>query len=78
MLEEIFMCAGVVLISWQQEYIPQIANYILRSKMMSPQDWPDDRYDMVWVFDRDPNSDQYSFHQVPQNLLMGDWATPII
>ena len=78
MLEEVFTCAGVVLISWQQEYIPRIANNILGSKTMSPQDWPDDRYDMVWVFDRAPTSAHYSFHQVPQNLLMGDWATPII
>ncbi len=32
---------------------------------------------MIWVFDRDEASDKYSFEQVPQNLLMGDWSIPI-
>ncbi|HYJ47082.1 MAG TPA: hypothetical protein VEV81_10755 [Pyrinomonadaceae bacterium] len=77
MLEEVFMCAGVVLICWQQEFIPKIANYILRGQTTAPQDWPNDRFDMVWVFDLDQASARYSFHQVPQSLLLGDWATPI-
>jgi hypothetical protein len=77
MLEEVFLCPGVVLICWQQEYIPEIANYIMGSNTATPRDWPDYRFDMVWVFDRDSDSDIYSFRQVPQSLLMGDWATPI-
>lgn len=77
MLDEAFMCEGVVLICWQQEYIPRIANYIMGNDTETPQDWPDDRFDMVWVFQRLPDSDRYAFQQVPQNLLMGDWTTPI-
>ena len=77
MLEEVFLCAGVVLICWQHQYIPKIANYILGSETMAPQDWPEDRFDMVWVFDQDPATARYGFQQVPQSLLMGDWATPI-
>lgn len=77
MLDEAFLCEGVVLICWQREYIPQIADHILGTKKIAPQEWPEDRFDMVWVFDRDPTSAQYSFKQVPQRLLMGDWATPI-
>lgn len=77
MMEEVFLCDGVVLVSWQREYIPQIANYILGGKETAPQDWPDDRFDMVWVFDLDPATSRYSFKQVPQRLLMGDWAIPI-
>ncbi|HJU55538.1 MAG TPA: histidine phosphatase family protein [Pyrinomonadaceae bacterium] len=77
MLEEAFLCAGVVLICWQHELLPKIASKILGNKTTAPHEWPEDRYDMVWVFDRDPNSDQYGFKQVPQNLLMGDWAIPI-
>jgi hypothetical protein len=42
-----------------------------------PQEWSEDRFDMVWVFDKDEATGQYGFKQVPQNLLMGDWATPI-
>ena len=77
MLEEVFLCAGVVLVCWQYEYIPKIANHILGSNTIAPQDWPEDRFDMVWVFDQDPATTRYSFRQVPQSLLMGDWATPI-
>lgn len=77
MLEEVFLCAGVVLICWQYEYIPQIASHILGNKTTAPHAWPEDRFDMVWVFDRDSATAHYSFKQVPQNLLMGDWATPI-
>ncbi len=77
MLEEAFLCSGVVLICWQHDFLPKIASKILGNRTTAPHEWPEDRYDMVWVFDRDPNSDQYGFKQVPQNLLMGDWAIPI-
>ncbi len=77
MLEEAFLFVGVVLISWQREYIPNIANYILGTKKVAPQEWPDDRFDMVWVFERDARSDHYGFQQVPQGLLVGDSTAPI-
>jgi hypothetical protein len=77
MLEDVFLCNGVVLICWQREYLPQIAGYILGDKTVAPEEWPEDRFDMVWVFDRDPSSAGYGFKQVPQRLLMGDGATPI-
>jgi hypothetical protein len=77
MVEEVFLCNGVVLICWQHEFIPEIANHILGNKSTAPQDWPEDRFDLVWVFDRDAETGKYGFKQVPQNLLLGDWATPI-
>ena len=77
MLDEAFMCDGVVLIGWQQEYIPTIANYIMGRNTETPQDWPEDRFDMVWVFTLHHDSNNYRFQQVPQNLLMGDSPTPI-
>jgi hypothetical protein len=77
MVKEAFLCAGVVLICWQHEFIPKIANHIVGDKKTVPQEWPEDRFDMVWVFDRDTATGHYGFKQVPQNLLMGDWATPI-
>jgi hypothetical protein len=77
MVEEVFLCRGVVLICWQYEFIPKIANYILGNKTTSPQSWPEDRFDMIWVFDLDSTTSQYDFKQVPQSLLMGDWAIPI-
>ena len=77
MLEEVFLCRGVVLISWQREYIPDIARKILDNTKIVPATWPEDRYDMIWVFDLDRASGQYKFKQVPQKLLMGDLSTPI-
>ena len=77
MLEEVFQCKGVVLICWQREYIPSIASHILGDKKIAPRDWPEDRFDMVWVFDLKRSSTGYRFKQVPQKLLMGDSATRI-
>jgi hypothetical protein len=69
--------AGVVLICWQREYIPDIASVILDSKKIAPRDWPEDRFDLYWVFDLEPASSSYQFKQVPQSLLGGDLTTPI-
>ena len=77
LLEEVRVCAGVVLISWQHDYLPEIASGLLGDEKTAPQQWPEDRYDVIWVLDLDPASGRYSFKQVPQLLLMGDWATPI-
>jgi hypothetical protein len=77
MVKEAYLCDGAVLICWQHEFIPKIANHIVGNKTTTPQEWPEDRFDMVWVFDKDDATGQYGFKQVPQNLLMGDWATPI-
>ena len=77
MIEEVFSCKGVVLISWQREYIPDIASIILEQKKIAPSDWPEDRFDMIWVFDLHRSSSTYRFSQVPQNLLGGDLTAPI-
>lgn len=78
MLEEALACRGVVLICWQREYIPRIADHILGDKTAAPRHWPEERFDVVWVFDRDPSSTGgYGFKQVPQGLLVGDRLTPI-
>ena len=77
LLEEVYLCRGVVLICWQREYIPDIAFKILGGEKNVPAVWPEDRYDMVWVFDLDPSSGDYRFKQVPQKLLGGDLGTPI-
>jgi hypothetical protein len=76
-VEKILSCRGVVLMCWQREYIPQIASEILGTERGVPGLWPEDRFDMIWVFDLDPRSGSYKFRQVPQRLLMGDRATPI-
>jgi hypothetical protein len=77
MLDEALSCKGVVLICWQREYIPEIASYILGDKKTAPSDWPEDCFDVIWVFDLVPSSSKYTFKQVPQKLLGGDLTTPI-
>jgi hypothetical protein len=77
MIDEVVTCAGVVLICWQREYIPDIASYILGDNKMAPQNWPENCFDIIWVFDLDRNAGRYNFQQVPQKLLAGDLASPI-
>lgn len=62
---------GVVLISWEHKRIHTIANAILGDDTTVPQAWPDDCFDVVWVFDRQPGGG-YRFDQRPQLLLGGD------
>jgi hypothetical protein len=69
-------CDGEVLVGWEHKHIPLVANAIL-GNTTAPQSWPGDRFDMVWVFDLDGASGQYSFSQVPQLVLSGDQPDPI-
>lgn len=77
MVEAAMASDGVVLICWQHEAIPGIANQIVGNDTTVPQSWPGSRFDMVWVFDLDAGSGTYSFSQVPQLLLAGDSPDPI-
>ena len=77
MIEEVFSCKGVVLICWQREYIPEIASLILGNENLAPSEWPEDRFDMIWIFDLDHSWTKYKFKQVPQKLLGGDLPTRI-
>ena len=47
------------------------------SQIGCPAQWPDDRFDMIWVVDRDGANGPWHFAQVPQLLLSGDVAHPI-
>lgn len=67
---------GVVLISWHHEKIPAIANLILQNET-APQKWPDDRFDLVWIFSRAAANAPWTFAQAPQLLLSGDSPTVI-
>jgi len=65
---------GVVLIAWEHQCIHLIANQIV-SKKLIPQEWPKDRFDMIYVFTLDDDG-RYSFEQVPQMVVKGDLPTP--
>lgn len=67
---------GAVLVAWEHEAIPSIAQAIFPGGP-SPDNWPDDRFDLVWVFDRLTENGAWTFLQVPQMLLAGDKASVI-
>ena len=67
---------GVVLIAWQHEGIPAIADAIPGKTGVVPSSWPGARFDIVWVFDLQTDG-TYSFSQVAQQLLAGDLSTVI-
>lgn len=78
MVDNAMAQSGTVLISWQHQHIPAIANHILGPDHKNvPQTWPDHRFDVVWVFTLDATTGKYVFSQVPQNLLAGDENKPI-
>ena len=77
MLKEVLACKGVVVVCWQREYIPEIASHILGNDNIAPAEWPDDCFDMIWVFDLHASRSKYTFKQVPQMLLDGDLTSPI-
>jgi hypothetical protein len=60
-----------VLISWQHEAIPEIANLVRGSADGVPPRWPAHVYDLVWVLDLQA-SGAWSFAQVPELVMPGD------
>jgi hypothetical protein len=68
---------GVVLISWKHDGLPRLGQFIAGNTTTCHQTWPEDRFDVVWVFDQPINSGPWMFTQVPQLLLPGDRAEPL-
>ena len=65
-------CGGVVLISWQHEFMAAVANAVLGDRTTAPQEWPKNRFDVVWMFTLEEATETYAFSQMPQMLLAGD------
>jgi hypothetical protein len=63
--------AGVVLIAWEHDRIPDMAAAVTGRSGICPDHWPDDRFDLVWVLDRKGES-EWILTQVPQLVLAGD------
>jgi hypothetical protein len=73
--QELTQLSGVTLVSWQHEAIPTIISHLDSVDPEPPEDWPDDRFDVVWVFTR--SGAGWRFQQVPQLLLEHDSPDPI-
>jgi hypothetical protein len=69
--------SGHVLVAWEHKRIPLIANRLVGSSVGVPQVWPDNRFDLVWVFEPVADGSTYRLRQLPQLLLAGDKAEPI-
>ncbi|WP_345814912.1 phosphoglycerate mutase family protein [Paraburkholderia sp. PREW-6R] len=74
LMKDVLTRAGVVLISWEHKVLPTLIGHMPGAPAV-PSKWPDKRFDMVWVLDRD--DDTWSFSQLPQLLLAGDSDEPI-
>jgi hypothetical protein len=61
LVEDALARPGTVLICWQHQNIAAIGNLIVGDKTTVPQSWPEDRYDLIYVFDR--AGDAWSFRQ---------------
>jgi hypothetical protein len=74
-----FQAGGVCLICWEHHNIPALAGRLrVVASTPVPHDWPDNRFDVVWVFDlTDAGKRTYHLTQVPERLLDGDSATAI-
>lgn len=66
---------GPVLVAWRHEQIATIIAGLGTITPPPPSNWPENRYDMVFVLTR--SSGGWTFEQVPQVLLAGDLLTPI-
>ena len=75
--DEVLTKSDPVLIAWQHEAIPEIVSRIVGNSTTCPQQWPDQRFDLVWVLDQETPEDAWTFSQVPQMLLPGDSNTTI-
>jgi len=65
---------GTVLLCWEHHRIPDLVAELDNPPAIPPE-WPDDRFDVVWVLDRSGSG--WAFAQIPQLLLAGDSADPI-
>jgi len=62
------------LICWEHKMIPALCRAFDTRTSRIPIDWPDERYDVVWLFERRAYGREvpWTFSQVPQMLLAGD------
>jgi len=60
------------LIVWHHAAIPRLVMEIAGKLPGCPVHWPDDRFDLIWILERNAPRAGWSFSQVLQRLLPGD------
>ena len=72
LMKDVLAQSGTTLISWQHGEIPAIADAFPSVSPAPPQEWPSDRFDVVWTFTR--TADGWAFTQTPELVLPQDHA----
>jgi len=61
------------LIVWHHLGIPKLARKIAGGEIECPAQWPEDRFDLVWILERNnARASTWAFSQIAQRLLPGD------
>ena len=68
---------GVVLVCWQHESIVTIANALTPTPRGIPTEWTDDRFNVIFRFDRSSDASAWIFQQIVPVMLDGDSAREI-
>ena len=69
LMHEVLAKSGVVLIAWEHKILPSLIG-LLPNAPTVPSAWPERRFDMVWIVERE--GEEWRFSQHPQLLLAGD------
>jgi hypothetical protein len=77
LVDAVLTAPAPVLIVWHHGKIPTIARIIAGPTISCPVHWPDDRFDMVWILDRD-GAGIWTLSQIPQRLFRDDPSTPLV
>jgi broad specificity phosphatase PhoE len=66
---------GTTLISWQHNGIPDLVDAFPGVMPTPPNDWPDNRYDVIWTLTKTATG--WHFAQMPELVLPGDQRSVI-
>jgi len=61
------------LVVWHHGEIPEALSFFTISNIADvPKEWPQERFDLIWVLTKSSEVDDYLFTSVNQQLLSGD------
>ena len=72
LVEDVLAQSGSTLISWQHGGIPEIVDDFPSVSPKPPEEWPSDRFDVVWTLTR--TADGWHFTQTPELVLTDNHA----
>jgi hypothetical protein len=76
MVKEVLSRPEPVLIVWHHGTMAKLVRHfpVVNSDKI-PKHWPDERFDLIWVLEREAGAEKYRFVVVPQMLLADDKPT---